>query len=71
MHLSSFEKYLSIAAKYLKHNFLPHFALAIAILLLTPVLFGVNDLDAKAAAVPLEVLVALTGIVLLTPVFAP
>lgn len=71
MHMEVFEKYLFIAVKNLKHNYLPNLALSIFILLLTPVLFGINDLDAKATAVPLEVLVSLIGIILLTPVFAP
>lgn len=39
--------------------------------MLTPVLFGVSGLDEKAAAIPLEIFLALIGIVLLTPVFQP
>lgn len=39
--------------------------------ILTPILFGVSNLDAEAAAVPLELFLALIGIVLLTPVFQP
>jgi len=62
---------LLITKKYLKHNFRHHFAMAVAILLLTTLFFGINGLDAKAAAIPLETMVALTGIVLLVPVFAP
>jgi len=41
------------------------------LVLLTPVLFGTSDLDAQAAAIPLEMFVSLLGIVLLTPVFHP
>lgn len=40
-------------------------------MLLTPILFGTWGLDETAAAIPMEFFVALIGIVLLTPVFAP
>ena len=60
-----------IAKSNLRHNFAPHFLLALVLLLLTPVLFGVANLDRTASAVPLEVFVSLTGIILLTPVFQP
>ncbi len=60
-----------IAKSNLRHNFAPHFLLALVLLLLTPVLFGVANLDRMASAVPLEVFVSLTGIILLTPVFQP
>jgi membrane-associated HD superfamily phosphohydrolase len=69
--MSALEKYLAIAAKNLRYNFLPYLALGLAILLITPVLFGVNDLNAQEAAVPLELLVALLGIILYSPVFLP
>lgn len=48
-----------------------HFLLALSVLLLTPLLFGVTGLDAREAAQPLEFFVQLTGIVLLTPLFLP
>lgn len=60
-----------IAKSNLRHNFAPHFLLAVVLLALTPVLFGVVHLDGTASAVPLEAFVSLTGIVLLTPVFQP
>lgn len=63
--------YKEIIKSNLRHNFLPHFALAVLILLLTPVIFGISCLDEKAATVPLEMFVSLTGIILLTPIFLP
>ncbi|MFC0414753.1 hypothetical protein ACFFHH_04680 [Cytobacillus solani] len=60
-----------IAKVNLRHNFLPHFLLCILLLLLTPVLFGISSLDNRAAAVPLEIFISLTGILLLTPIFQP
>lgn len=40
-------------------------------MLLTPVLFGITNLDSKATAVPLEMLISIIGIVLLVPIFQP
>ena len=39
--------------------------------MLTPVLFGITNLDSKAAAVPLEMLISIIGIILLVPIFQP
>lgn len=61
----------SLARMNIRHNSILHIALSAAVLLLTPVLFGIAELDALAAAVPLEMFVALIGIILLTPVFQP
>ena len=47
------------------------FAVSCIWLLLTPVLVGTENLDQQGAAVPLEMFVALIGIILLTPVFLP
>lgn len=55
----------------LKRNFLPHFCIAILITLLTPAVFGISSLDEKLAAQPIEMLLSLTGTVLLTPIFLP
>ncbi len=55
----------------IRHNALPHIALSALVLLLTPVLFGISQLSALEAAMPLEGFVALIGILLLTPVFLP
>ncbi|WP_223068696.1 hypothetical protein [Paenibacillus caui] len=71
MRITAFQRYSIIAAANLRHNFLPHLALSVLLLLLAPVIFGLTGLDARAAAVPLEMFVALIGIVLLTPLFAP
>lgn len=60
-----------IAKANLRHNFLPHFLLSILLLILTPVLFGISSLDSKASAVPLEVFISLSGVLLLTPIFQP
>lgn len=68
MGLESLSKILSIN---LKRNFLPHFFIAIAITLLTPVVFGISSLEKNLAAQPLEMLLSLTGTVLLTPIFLP
>lgn len=60
-----------IARYGLKYNYLPHLLLCCAILLLIPAVSGLNDLDAQEAAVPLETMVSLLGIILLPPVFLP
>ena len=54
-----------------KHNFLIHYILALGVLLITPILFGLNDLDEKLAAQPLEIMLPLVGVILMTPVFMP
>lgn len=55
----------------LKHNFLPHLFLALVIVFFTPVIFGISSLTEREAAQPLEKLLSLTGMVLLTPIFLP
>lgn len=60
-----------LAKMNIKHNSWYHIVLAVLVLALTPVLFGTSALEAREAAVPLEMFVALTGIILLTPVFRP
>ena len=54
MESTVFRRYAAIAAANLRHNFLPHLLLALGVLALTPVIFGINDLDAQAAAVPAD-----------------
>lgn len=71
MRISVSEKLRAVAASNLRHNFAPHFVLSALMLLLAPLFFGTANLDAKTAAIPLEMFVSLTGIVLLTPVFLP
>ena len=55
----------------LRHNFLPHLLLALIITFLTPVIFGISSLNERESAQPLEMLLSLTGTVLLTPIFLP
>ncbi|MBP1535895.1 MAG: hypothetical protein J6I46_06470 [Ruminococcus sp.] len=55
----------------LKHNFLPHLLLALLITFLTPIIFGISSLNERESAQPLEMLLSLTGTVLLTPIFMP
>lgn len=55
----------------LRHNFMPHLFIALIIVCFTPALFGIASLNAREAAQPLERLVSLVGIVLLTPIFWP
>lgn len=55
----------------LRFTFGPHLGLAMVLLLITPLLFGIENLDAAGSAAPLEMLVALSGVLLLTPVFMP
>lgn len=55
----------------LKHNFLPHLLLALIITFLTPIVFGISSLNERESAQPLEMLLSLTGMVLLTPIFSP
>lgn len=55
----------------LKHNFPVHFILAVVVAVLTPVVFSINSLDARASAQPLEMLLSFIGAILLTPIFLP
>ena len=55
----------------LRHNFMPHFVIALVIAFLTQIIFGIASLDAREAAQPLERLLSLAGAVLLTPIFLP
>jgi len=71
MYISSFVKIRTIAVSSLRHNFLPHLILSVLLLLVTPFVFGTANVDAKAAAIPLEMFVSLIGIILITPVFLP
>lgn len=71
MLISGSKKYFQIAWVNVRHNFLPHFALSILLLAITPAVFGTANLTNAAAYVPLEMFTALIGIVLMTPVFLP
>jgi len=59
-------------AKYnLRFSLLPHIAAAVALLVITPVMFGITALDAVAAAYPLELSLPFLGVILLTPIYLP
>jgi len=68
MDIRSTLKLLSIN---LKRNFIPHLIIALLIALLTPLIFAITSLDERRAAQPIEMLLSLTGTVLLTPIFLP
>lgn len=55
----------------IKHNFILHYLLATGIVLATPILFGISELNEKMAAQPLEMVSSIIGIVVLTPIFMP
>lgn len=55
----------------LRHNFLVHFCIALTVAILTPLVFSISSLDFASSARPLEMLLCMTGTVLLTPVFLP
>ncbi|MCM1099950.1 MAG: hypothetical protein NC079_06380 [Clostridium sp.] len=63
--------YGGIAKFNLRHNFIMYFAAAVAVLVLTVLLFNITDLDGRAAAQPIEFMLSWTGVVLLVPVFWP
>lgn len=68
---SHFRAACRILSVNLKHNFIPHLLIALVIAFLTQCLFGIAALNAREAAQPLERMLSLTGIVLLTPIFLP
>lgn len=61
---------LSIIKYNFKHNALPGILLTIAILLFTPVIFGITAQDMQASAYPLEIALPFIGVVLLTSIFS-
>lgn len=62
---------LDIAKVNLKHNSVLSVSVSIAMLIITPIIFGTANLDKAAASVPLEMFICLVGIVMLTPIFQP
>lgn len=48
-----------------------HFGLAVVLCLLVPLVFSLNDLDQYLVSIPLEMIVILTGVVILVPLFLP
>lgn len=67
----SMARYYQIGKVNLRFNLLPHLLLSLALLCISPVLMGVENLDASRTARVLEMFVALLGIILLTPIFLP
>lgn len=55
----------------IKHNFLIHYLLAIGFIIITPIVFGISELNERMSAQPLEMMASIIGIVTLTPVFLP
>ena len=60
-----------VVSSDVRHNFLIHYIAAAAVLLMTPVIFGLAELDRSMAALPLETMPPLMGLILLTPLLSP
>lgn len=71
MGRKSFRKYAVILSWNLRKNLAVPLLLAVVLLAAVPVVFGIRELDRTASAVPLEMLAALTGVLLFTPLLAP
>ena len=65
------EKYWQIEKVNLKHHIPLHVLICVLMLLVSPLLMGVENLQAQDTAKVLEMYAALIGIILLTPVFLP
>lgn len=55
----------------LRRNFLPHFAAAVIIMTALTMLMGISALNARQSAQPVELIMPIVGVILLTPVFLP
>lgn len=64
-------RYLHIIKSNLKLSLLPNLLLSLLLLVLSPLVMGVENLDAVRTATVLEMFVALLGIILITPVLLP
>lgn len=64
-------RYLEIGKENLKHNVWQHSLVCIVLLLLSPLVLGIENLTAVDTAKVLEMYIALIGIILLTPIFLP
>lgn len=62
---------LEIARINLRHNTLLSLIVSAAIIMVTPIIFGIANLNQTESAIPLEMFVSLLGIVLFTPIFQP
>lgn len=65
------EKYCAIGKNQFRHNAWLHILVCAALLLLSPLVLGIQNLDLVQSAKVLETYVALIGIILFTPVFLP
>lgn len=65
------KKLVGILRINLRHELLPNLCLALLVCCITPLIFGLNQLSDRMAAIPLETVVILTGPILLVPVFFP
>ncbi|WP_334074469.1 hypothetical protein [Paenibacillus sp. A14] len=64
-------KYLDIARVQIKLTLRTNTLLALGLVAVTPVVFSIRNLDSLASSLVLERFVALSGIVLCTPLFSP
>lgn len=69
--MTTLNRCLQIVKINLRHNFIPYLLLSIVIILATPLLFGLGNLDSNAVWTPLEMFASLSGIVLIVPIFIP
>ncbi len=65
------KKFLDVTKVQIKYFLWVNILLSIALVIATPLLFGVKNLDSIASSFVLERFVALIGIVLFTPLFSP
>ncbi len=62
---------LQVVKINLKHNAALSIVISICIIIITPIIFGIANLNRTDSAIPLEMFVSLIGIIFLTPIFQP
>lgn len=65
------EKYMQIVKYNLKYNIPPHFIISVLLLLCSPLILGLGNLNRFETAKVLEMYVVLVGIIMITPIFLP
>lgn len=60
-----------VVSSDVRHNFFGYYLAAFGVLLVTPVIFGLEELDGRMSAIPLEIMPLFMGIILFTPILAP
>lgn len=65
------ENYVQIGKYNLKYNIPPHFIICTLLLLLSPLILGLQNLNKIETAKVLEMYVIFIGIIMLTPIFLP